>query len=95
MNEFDHDGIPDARDGLKRKERIILNCLRDAQQESGGRGVSTIVLYGRVAEHLDISQEEFRNILSGMVGLTHLSRRDHTRLTTRLVWRQREPGGNR
>ncbi|MEX0902726.1 MAG: hypothetical protein WDZ76_08380 [Pseudohongiellaceae bacterium] len=64
------DIIPDIRDGLTRKERLILYCLKLAQEEMKGRNVSTIMLYGRVVEHVDISQEEFQSILSRLVGLT-------------------------
>ncbi|HET8711699.1 MAG TPA: hypothetical protein VFM32_10000 [Spongiibacteraceae bacterium] len=66
----DIDNIPDARDGLTRKERVILYCLQQAQQELGGRNVPTIMLYGRVVELIDIGQEEFQTILSRFVGLT-------------------------
>ena len=65
-----HDLIPDVRDGLTRKERIILFCLQQAQEEFKGRGVPTITLYGRVIEKVDISQEEFQLLLNRMVGMT-------------------------
>ena len=64
------DLIPDARDGLTRKQRIILYCLQQAQEELGGRNVPTIMLYGRVVEHVDISQEEFQVLLNQLVGMT-------------------------
>jgi len=64
------DDIPDARDGLNRKERIILYCLKKTQEEFNNRNVPTITLYGRVVELIDISQEEFQTILSRLVGLT-------------------------
>ena len=67
------DNIPDVRDGLNKKERAILYCLQQAQRELGGRNVPTIMLYGRVVELVDISQEEFQTILSRFVGLTRLS----------------------
>jgi len=72
-NQSNFDNIPDVRDGLNRKERAILYCLQQAQQELGGRNVPTIMLYGRVVEMVDISQEEFQTILSRFVGLTRLS----------------------
>ena len=50
------DMLPDARDGLNKKERIILYCLHEAQKEFGDRNVPTITLYGRVVEHIDIDQ---------------------------------------
>lgn len=64
------DIIPDARDGLNRKERVILYCLNEAQKEFVGRNVPTALLYGRVIEHMDMSQTEFQTILSRMAGLT-------------------------
>lgn len=64
------DNLPDVRDGLNRKERAILYCLKQTQEEMKGRNVPTIMLYGRVLEYVDISQDEFQTILSRMVGLT-------------------------
>lgn len=61
--------IPDVRDGLTRKERAILYCLKKTQEELGGRNVPTIMLYGRVVELVDISLEEFQTLLSRMVGV--------------------------
>jgi len=65
-----YDDLPDVRDGLNKKERIILYCLKKTQEEFKGRNVPTITLYGRVVEMIDISQEEFQIILSRMTGLT-------------------------
>lgn len=65
-----YDDIPDVRDGLNKKERIILYCLQLAQEEFKGRNVPTITLYGRVVEHIDIGEDEFQQILSRLVGLT-------------------------
>lgn len=65
-----YDDIPDVRDGLNRKERAILYCLKKTQEEFNDRNVPTITLYGRVVELIDISQEEFQSILSRLVGLT-------------------------
>lgn len=56
--------IADARDGLTIKERAILYCLQQAQQELGNSNVPTIMLYGRVLELVDISEEEFQEVLS-------------------------------
>lgn len=64
------DNLPDVRDGLNRKERIILYCLHQTQAEFNDRNVPTITLYGRVVEYIDISQEEFQQILSRLTGLT-------------------------
>lgn len=58
------DNLPDVRDGLTRKERIILYCLDQLQQERGGRNVPTAMLYGRVIEYLDISSEELQAALA-------------------------------
>lgn len=57
------DIIPDARDGLTRKERIVLYCLHQAQKEFSGRNVPTATLYGRVVEHVDMSEKELQQIL--------------------------------
>ncbi|MEX2468361.1 MAG: hypothetical protein WD396_01270 [Pseudohongiellaceae bacterium] len=70
MNGDLYDDLPDVRDGLNRKERIILYCLHQTQAEFNDRNVPTITLYGRVVEHIEISQEEFQHILSRLTGLT-------------------------
>ena len=62
--------LPDARDGLNRKERVVLYCLMQTQKEFKDRNVPTITLYGRVLEHIDIGEAEFQHILAKMVGLT-------------------------
>ena len=62
------DTIPDVREGLTRVERIILKVLHDTQQELGGRSVSTIMLYGRVCEIIDISQDELQRHLQRLTG---------------------------
>ncbi len=59
--------IPDARDGLTRAERIILRELAKLTEEKGG-SVKTAMLYGRVVEHVDLSQEEFQEILARLLG---------------------------
>jgi hypothetical protein len=63
------DLIPDVRDGLTRKERAVLYCLRETQNELNDRNVPTLMLYGRVVEKVDMSQAEFQAILTRMVGL--------------------------
>lgn len=63
------DNIPDVRDGLTRVERVILLCLKQAQEEKHGRMVSTAMLYGRVVEHVNISVPEFQRILQRLVGV--------------------------
>lgn len=67
---MNYDDLPDVRDGLNKKERMILYALHEAQKEFPGRNVPTITLYGRVVELIDISQEEFQHILSRLTGLT-------------------------
>ncbi len=55
--------IPDARDGLTRTERIILYVLQETQRELKGRNVPTVMLYGRVVEHVNISEAELHACL--------------------------------
>lgn len=62
------DNLPDVRDGLNKKERIVLYCLLEAQAELNNRSVPTILLYGRVVEHIDISQDELQSILQRLTG---------------------------
>ena len=59
----DHDNIPDVRDGLNRKQRIILWELDKARRELGRESIPTVMLYGRVVEHLNISETEFQYLL--------------------------------
>lgn len=58
-----NDRIPDVRDGLTRLERVVLTVLQDAQAEFGGRNVPTATLYGRVLEHIDVSQDQLQTCL--------------------------------
>ncbi|MFP2956449.1 hypothetical protein ACLEPN_01120 [Myxococcus sp. 1LA] len=62
------DLMPDVRDGLTRVERIILHTLHQLQQERGGRSVPTVMLYGYVVEHVNLSPHEFQRILARLVG---------------------------
>ena len=62
------DDLPDIRDGLTHRERIVLQCLYDLQQERGGRKVPTAMLYGSVVEHIDMTVEELQSILVRLVG---------------------------
>jgi len=57
------DNLPDVRDGLSRKERIVLYCIDQIQKERSGRNVPTVMLYGRVLEHVNISEHELQFIL--------------------------------
>lgn len=52
--------IPDVRDGLTRTERIILYVLDKTQKELKGRNVPTVMLYGRVLEHVNLSEAELQ-----------------------------------
>ena len=63
-----YDNLPDARDGLTKRERIVLYCLNQIQQERNGRNVPTPMLYGRVVEHIDMSVEELQTILRKLTG---------------------------
>lgn len=63
------DDIPDVRDGLTRKERVVLWVLSETQKELGGRNASTAMLYGRVVEHVDLSVDELQRILQRLTGL--------------------------
>ncbi len=58
------DVIPDARDGLTRKERVVLYVLHQTQKERGERNVPTAMLWGRVCEHFYISPEELSSMLA-------------------------------
>jgi len=68
MTADPRDLMPDARDGLTRLERVILWQLGLAQAERPGRGVPTALLYGRVAEHVDVPPEDFQRALARLVG---------------------------
>lgn len=59
-----HDEIPDVRDGLTRRERIVLMVLYQTQKERGDRNVPTAMLWGRVCEHFYISPEELSQMLA-------------------------------
>ena len=59
--------FPDVRDGLTRKERIVLFCLDRTQKELGGRNVPTAMLYGRVIEYVDMSVDELQRILQKLI----------------------------
>ena len=59
------DAIPDVRDGLTQKERAVLVCLNDLQQENGDRNVPTILLWGELIERgYDISRDELNEMLA-------------------------------
>ena len=58
------DTIPDVRDGLTRRERIVLWVLHETQKERGDRNVPTAMLWGRVCEHFYISPEDLSSMLA-------------------------------
>ena len=55
--------LPDIRDGLTRKERIVLHCLQQLQTERNGCNAPTVMLYGRVSEYVNMSEDELQLIL--------------------------------
>lgn len=63
MTTNPYDYLPDVRDGLTRKERVVLYCLHQAEKERPGRNVPTAMLYGRVVEYVDMSVDELQRIL--------------------------------
>ena len=63
MNSNELNNLPDVRDGLARKERLVLQCIHQLQKELDGRNVATAMLYGRVIEHMDMSENELQAIL--------------------------------
>ena len=67
-NRDPRDDLPDTRDGLTRRERIVLWCLSELQKERGDRNVPTSMLYGSVVEHIDMSVAEMQSILVRFVG---------------------------
>ena len=56
--------LPDVRDGLTRKERVVLHVLHETQKERGGRNVPTAMLWGRVCEYFYITPEELSEMLA-------------------------------
>jgi hypothetical protein len=63
VNKNELDNIPDVRDGLTRKERIVLYCINQLQKERDGRNAPTVMLYGRVLEYVEMSESELQLIL--------------------------------
>ena len=59
---------PDARDGLTRLERIILWQLHEAEKERPGHSIKTVMLYGRVVEHIEVSIDELQRTLQRLIG---------------------------
>jgi hypothetical protein len=59
-----HDNLPDIRDGLTRRERIVLTVLHEVQKERGDHNVPTTMLWGRVCEYFYISPEDLTAMLA-------------------------------
>jgi hypothetical protein len=64
QDENPEDTLPDVRDGLTRKERVVLHVLRETQAEFGDRPVPTAMLWGRVCECFYISPAELSELLA-------------------------------
>jgi hypothetical protein len=58
------DDIPDVRDGLTRRERIVLTVLHEVQKERGDWNVPTAMLWGRVCEYFYISPDALSAMLA-------------------------------
>ena len=71
MNSYEVDNLSDVRDGLTRKERIVVYCLNQLQKERGGRNVPTAMLYGRVLEYVNLSENELQLILQRLSNCNH------------------------
>lgn len=71
MSSNQLDNFFDVRDGLTRKERIVLYCIDQLQKERGGRNAPTAMLYGRVIEYVDMSESELQLILQRLSYLNH------------------------
>ena len=68
-NRDPRDYLPDVADGLTHRERVVLWCLKELQEERHGRHVPTGMLYGSVvAEHVDMSVDEMQSILVRLIG---------------------------
>lgn len=76
MIDDELDNLPDVRDGLTRKERIVLYCIDQIQKERGGRNVPTVMLYGRVLEHINVSEAELQLILQRLTAYNQNTSRD-------------------
>ena len=73
MNFNELEMLPDVRDGLNRKQRIVLYCIHQLQKQRGGRNAPTVMLYGRVLEHIDMSEDELQAILQQLTGYNSAS----------------------
>jgi hypothetical protein len=71
MNSIELDNLPDICDGVTRNERIVLYCLYQLQKERGGRNAPTAMLYGRVVEYVNMSENELQLILQRLSNFNH------------------------
>lgn len=58
------DVLPDIRDGLTRRERVVLHVLGELEKERGDRYVPTTLLWGRVCEYFYIEPNELSAMLA-------------------------------
>jgi hypothetical protein len=58
--------LPDVRDGLNRVQRVMLMEIDRTLREIGRSYVPAPMLYGRVLEHVDLSEDEFRAVLDSL-----------------------------
>lgn len=70
MSDY-RDVIPDVRDGLTRLQRLVLYELHKAQRETGREFIATVMLYGRVCEHVDISEADLQQVLQSLGVMGH------------------------
>ena len=66
MRRVSDDELPDARDGLTRKERVVLWMIAKLEAEREGRSVPLPMLYGRVVEHVDLRIAELQEIVASL-----------------------------
>ncbi|NKC11120.1 MAG: hypothetical protein GKR94_02615 [Gammaproteobacteria bacterium] len=55
--------MPDVGDGLNRLQRLVLYELNKACRETGRDFVLAIMLYGRVVEHVPITEAQLQAVL--------------------------------
>lgn len=64
MGSVSDDDLPDARDGLSSKERVVLWTIATLQAERADRNVPLPLLHGRVLEHVDLGIAELQEIVT-------------------------------
>ena len=55
--------LPDVRDGLTHRERIVLWCLHELRMEHGDGQIPTGMLYGSVFEHVNMTVGDMKSTL--------------------------------